>query len=76
VVFILGYADRNTGNERINYYLGKNRSRVVSESLSQHYGIDPARIVTIIEEGDKVQPYKLNYENNRVAICIVTDFKE
>lgn len=76
VVFILGYADRNTGNERINYYLGKNRSRVVSESLTQHYGIDPARIVTIIEEGDKVQPYKLNYENNRVAICIVTDFKE
>ena len=66
-VVITGYADKKTGNARINDRLSKQRSAAVSEAL-QAKGIAASRIVTDAK-GDTVQPFSVN-EENRVSICI------
>lgn len=76
VVFVLGLADRNTGNTRINYYLGKNRATVVADVLKNRYGISESRVFPIVNEGDKLNPFVKNYENNRVAIMLIIDAHE
>lgn len=76
VVFVLGLADKNTGNARINYYLGKNRATVVADVLKKKFGIPDSRVFPIVNEGDKLNPFVKNYENNRVAIMLVIDAHE
>lgn len=74
VVFVFGYADKNTGTAKRNSWLAKNRARVVIEQLTDTYGINPARIISYEQEGDKVQPYSEDeYEKNRSTICVITD---
>ena len=65
---ITGYADVQTGNEKINEGLSKNRSEVVAKELVEKYGIAADRIQTA-HKGDTVQPFSVN-EQNRVAVCI------
>ena len=65
---ITGYADVQTGNEKINEGLSKNRSEVVAKELVEKYGIAADRIQTAYK-GDTVQPFSVN-EQNRVAVCI------
>lgn len=73
VVFIFGYADRNTGTTARNNWLAKNRARVITEQLINTYGIDPARIISH-DQGDRVQPFtEEEYEKNRSTICVITD---
>lgn len=73
VVFIFGYADRNTGTTQRNDWLARNRARVICEQLVNTYGIDPARIISH-DQGDKVQPFiEEEYEKNRSTICVITD---
>jgi len=67
-VTITGYADKGTGNARINERLGKSRAKVVTDRLVKEYKIDPARIITD-SKGDTEQPFAEN-DKNRVSICI------
>lgn len=74
VVFVFGYADRNTGTERRNAWLAENRARVIVEQLIDTYGIDPSRIISY-HQGDKVQPFaEEEFEKNRATICVITEF--
>ena len=66
-VVITGYADKKTGNARINDRLAKQRSEAVLKAL-QAKGVAADRISTD-SKGDTVQPFSVN-EENRVSICI------
>lgn len=74
VVFVFGYADKNTGTYQRNQWLAKNRARVIIEQLTDTYGIDPSRILSYDQEGDNVQPFtEEEFEKNRATICVITD---
>lgn len=66
-VCVTGYADKETGNARINSALSEKRANNVAEALKAE-GIAAERI-TIEYKGDTVQPYNTP-EENRVCICI------
>lgn len=66
-VAITGYADKETGNPRINLALSEKRAKNVADALKAK-GIAASRIVTDFK-GDTVQPYRVP-EENRVSICI------
>lgn len=67
-VSVTGYADRRTGNPRINVGYAQKRAQVVADLLTKRFGISPSRI-TVDSKGDTVQPYEQN-DLNRVTICI------
>lgn len=66
-VVITGYADKKTGNARVNQRLSVERSAAVAKAL-QDKGVAASRITTDAK-GDIVQPFSVN-EENRVSICI------
>lgn len=66
-VNVAGYADKNTGNAKINMKLSQTRADIVAKAL-QAKGIAAGRIL-IDAKGDTVQPYGAPKEN-RVTICI------
>ena len=68
VVEVTGYADKGTGNTRINAKYAQNRTDAVVKALVAE-GISESRIKAD-SKGDTVQPYA-EQELNRVAICIV-----
>lgn len=75
VVFVFGYADKNTGTKKRNAWLAKNRARVICEQLTGTYGIDPSRIISY-DQGDNVQPFtEEEFEKNRATICVITDLE-
>lgn len=63
---IEGYADRGTGNARINERLARQRAHTVKKSLEKE-GIDAARL-TVKSYGDTVQPFAENDKNRCVII--------
>lgn len=67
-VVITGYADKGTGNEKINMTLSEKRAKVVADTLKSKFGISESRI-TFEAKGDKDQPFSENAKN-RVSICI------
>jgi len=67
-VVITGYADKGTGNAKINEKLAMKRSQIVADLLTNKFGIDSSRI-TVDSKGDTVQPFGQN-DLNRVSICI------
>lgn len=67
-VNIVGYADVQTGNAKINARLAQQRADVVVKTLIDEYGISADRI-TYDSKGDTVQPFAEN-DLNRVSICI------
>lgn len=67
-VSITGYADKGTGNPKINVGYAKKRAQMVADILTKKYGIAASRI-TVDSKGDTVQPYEQN-DLNRVSICI------
>lgn len=67
-VSITGYADKNTGNTKINSGLSEKRAKVVADTLMRQFGIEANRITTDAK-GDTEQPYDTP-EHNRVSICI------
>ena len=69
-ITITGYADKKTGNNRINERLSQKRSAAVAEAL-QAKGISANRISTSFK-GDTEQPFSVN-EENRVSICIAEE---
>lgn len=75
VVFVFGYADKNTGTTKRNKWLAENRARVIIEQLVNNYGIEQSRILSYQQEGDQVQPFsEEEFEKNRSTICVITDF--
>ena len=66
-VAVTGYADKETGNPKINMTLSEKRAKNVVEALKAK-GIAADRIITSYK-GDTVQPYQ-KPEENRVCICI------
>ena len=66
-VTITGYADKQTGNAKINARLGEERSQAVAEALKAA-GIAADRIVAVAK-GDTEQPFQVN-DDNRVAVCV------
>ena len=67
-VSVTGYADKGTGNSKINYTYAKKRAEAVSRILTTKYGIKKNRII-VDSKGDTEQPYPEN-DKNRVTICI------
>ncbi len=67
-VNVTGYADKGTGNAKINSRLAKERADAVVAALTEK-GIAADRIVSD-SKGDTVQPFAEN-DKNRVTICIV-----
>ena len=67
-VEVTGYADRGTGNPKINSNLSQRRAQAVSNMLQRNYGIKKDRI-KVDFKGDTIQPFAKDVEN-RVAICI------
>lgn len=67
-VSVTGYADKGTGNPRINVGYAEKRAKKVADILEQKYGISRDRMI-VDSKGDTVQPYEQN-NLNRVTICI------
>ena len=67
-VTITGYADKGTGNPKINVGYAKNRADMVAKILTDKFGIAADRI-SVDSKGDSVQPYDIN-DLNRVSICV------
>ena len=67
-VSITGYADKGTGNPKINMGYAKQRAEMVATLLIKSYGIDASRI-SVDSKGDTEQPFEVN-DLNRVSICI------
>ena len=67
-VVVTGYADKGTGNERINDRIAAKRAAAVVWMLEKRYGI-PAERITEESKGSRVQPFAEN-NMNRVSIMI------
>ena len=67
-VSVTGYADKGTGNPKLNVGYAQRRAEVITNLLVNKFGIDRSRIM-MDSKGDTVQPYEQN-DLNRVTICI------
>lgn len=67
-VSVTGYADKGTGNPKINIGYAEKRANKVADILANQFGISRDRMV-VDSKGDTVQPYEQN-NLNRVTICI------
>lgn len=67
-VVVTGYADKGTGNDRINDRIAAKRAAAVVWMLEKRYGI-PAERITEESKGSRVQPFADN-NMNRVSIMI------
>jgi len=65
-IYVVGYADKLTGNATYNLFISERRAKNVAKELTQKYGIASDRII-IDWKGDTVQPYQEN-SKNRVVI--------
>ncbi len=66
---VTGYADKGTGNPKINVGYSKARAERVAAALNEKYGVAQSDI-KVDWKGDTVQPYAEN-NKNRVAIIAV-----
>ena len=67
-VTVVGYADKGTGNAKLNMKYSKQRAENYKEELTNKYGCDGARI-TVDAKGDTVQPFAENDKNR----CVIID---
>lgn len=67
-VTVTGYADKGTGNAKINMGLSEKRAKAVVDALVNKFGVDRSRIISAAK-GDTEQPYAEEVLN-RVSICI------
>ena len=63
---VIGYADKGTGNSRINLALSERRAKAVAKELTTKYNV-PSEKIVVDWSGDTVQPYQKN-DWNRVVI--------
>jgi outer membrane protein OmpA-like peptidoglycan-associated protein len=67
-VTIVGYADKGTGNPKINKMYAERRAVECKDVLVKKYGCDGSRII-IDSKGDTVQPFSENDKNR----CVIID---
>lgn len=72
-ITIKSYADKGTGNPRVNKMYARLRSEKAAEALKKA-GVDPANM-TVESFGDTVQPFAEN-DKNRVSIITATGLKD
>ena len=68
-VAIAGHADKGTGNKRINQRLSDERAAAVKAFLVER-GIAESRIVSVVGNGDRIQPFEEN-DLNRVVLSVI-----
>ena len=66
---IAGHADKGTGTKRINQRLSEERAAAVKAFLMER-GIAESRIVSVVANGDRIQPFAEN-DLNRVVISTI-----
>ena len=67
-ITIVGYADRGTGNARVNKMYAQRRAEQFKRDLVERYGVD-ASAITTDSKGDTVQPFEDNDKNR----CVIID---
>lgn len=67
---VTGYADKKTGNNKINLRLSKERSEEVAKVMETKYGINKNRL-SVNWKGDDLQPYKLENDKNRAVLFLI-----
>ena len=67
-VTVVGYADKGTGNARLNKMYSQRRAQQFKNDLVKKYGCDAKRI-SIDSKGDTVQPFAENDKNR----CVIVD---
>ena len=68
-VYIVGYADKGTGNARLNQMYAERRAETSKKDLVEKHGANADRII-IDSKGDTVQPFPDNNDKNR---CVIID---
>ena len=68
-IAIAGHADKGTGTKRINQKLSEQRAAAVKAFLTDR-GIAESRIVSVVANGDRIQPFEEN-DLNRVVISTI-----
>lgn len=68
-IAIAGHADKGTGTKRINQKLSEQRAAAVKAFLTER-GITESRIVSVVANGDRIQPFAEN-DLNRVVISTI-----
>ena len=71
---VTGYADKGTGNPRINKGYAQKRADAVTEKLVKEHGIDASRVKSD-SKGDTVQPFEENDKNRCVIVTGEGTFK-
>lgn len=69
-VVVTGYADKKTGNEKINLRLSEQRSTTVAKVLETKYGISKNRI-SVNWRGDGLQPFEFDNDKNRAVLFLI-----
>lgn len=67
---VTGYADKKTGNTRINLKLSEQRSNAVAKAMETKYGISRNRL-SINWKGDGLQPFELENDKNRAVLFLI-----
>ena len=68
-IAIAGHADKGTGTKRINQKLSEQRAAAVKAFLTER-GIAESRIVSVVANGDRIQPFEEN-DLNRVVLSTI-----
>ena len=71
---VTGYADKGTGNPKLNKMYAQKRSESVTNKLVNEHGIDASRIQSD-SKGDTVQPFEENDKNRCVIVTGEGTFK-
>ena len=66
-VYVVGYADKGTGNARLNEMYAKRRAETFKRDIVSRHNVDADRII-IDSKGDTVQPFAENDKNRCVLI--------
>ncbi|MBQ8096046.1 MAG: outer membrane beta-barrel protein [Prevotella sp.] len=67
-VKIVGYADKGTGNAKLNEMYARKRAETFKKDLVEKYNI-PAEVIETDSKGDTVQPFPENDKNR----CVIID---
>lgn len=69
-VVVTGYADKKTGNMKINLRLSEQRSNAVAKALREKYNISKNRI-SVNWKGDGLQPFEFDNDKNRAVLFLI-----
>lgn len=68
-VYIVGYADKGTGNARLNKMYAERRAETFKKDLIEKHGVNADKLI-VDSKGDTVQPFPDDNDKNR---CVIID---